>query len=57
MQRKGCGRKLAPEQWWNYCGETDMGQTGPALCTKCGGPFRLEEQGKWNQEAKKQEGQ
>ena len=36
-----CGRKLADGQWWTYCGETDMGQTSPALCTECGGSFKL----------------
>lgn len=36
---KPCGVKLAPGQWWNFCGETDMGQTAPALCTACGGEY------------------
>ena len=36
---EGCGEKLADGQWWSYCGETDMGQTEPALCTECGGNF------------------
>jgi len=40
---KGCNRRLASGQWWGYCGETDMGQTGPALCEDCGGTFKLEE--------------
>lgn len=35
----GCGARLAPGQHWAFCGETDMGQTAPALCTNCGGPF------------------
>ena len=39
----GCMRKLAPGQWWSYCGETDMGQTAPFLCTECGGSGKLEE--------------
>ena len=30
-----CGKKLAPGLWWNFCGETDMGQTEPALCADC----------------------
>lgn len=30
-----CGKQLAPKQWWNFCGETDMGQTMPALCEEC----------------------
>lgn len=34
---RGCGAPLIPGQWWGYCGETDMGQTLPALCTDCGG--------------------
>ena len=38
----GCKRKLAPGQWWNFCGETDMGQTLPALCTECGGSYILD---------------
>ena len=40
---KGCGRKLAQPSWWNFCGETDMGQTAPALCEECGGPYVLME--------------
>lgn len=35
---KGCGKKLAPGQWWNLCGETDMGQTAPILCEECWKP-------------------
>lgn len=38
---QGCKAKLAAGQWWSFCGETDMGQTAPALCTKCGGTYRL----------------
>lgn len=38
-----CSRALAEGQWWSYCGETDMGQTAPALCVDCGGPFKLKE--------------
>ena len=38
-----CRKKLAPGQWWSFCGETDMGQTAPALCTECGGEDRLAE--------------
>ena len=37
----GCRRRLAPGQWWNFCGETDMGQTLPALCTDCGGELKV----------------
>lgn len=40
---KGCKKKLAPGQWFTRCGETDMGQTAPALCTECGGEYRLAE--------------
>lgn len=32
-----CDKPLAAGQWWNYCGETDMGQTEPVSCTHCGG--------------------
>jgi hypothetical protein len=32
---EGCGKKLAAGQFWSYCGETDMGQTAPALCEEC----------------------
>ena len=41
-QKRGCRKRLAPGQWWAFCGETDMGQTAPALCTECGGEFKLE---------------
>lgn len=36
-----CGKILKEGQWWHFCGETDMGQTPPALCTECGGRFEL----------------
>lgn len=36
----GCGAPLAEGQWWSFCGETDMGQSLPALCTVCGGKFK-----------------
>lgn len=36
----GCRARLAPGQWWGWCGETDMGQTAPALCIECGGEFK-----------------
>lgn len=39
-----CGKKLKKGQWWSFCGETDMGQTLPALCTECGGEFILEDE-------------
>ena len=35
----GCGATLAQGQYWSFCGETDMGQTLPALCTRCGGEY------------------
>lgn len=38
---EGCGKTLEPGQWWNFCGETDMGQTTPVLCTECGGDLKL----------------
>jgi hypothetical protein len=37
----GCKRKLANGQWWKFCGETDMGQSLPALCIECGGEHML----------------
>lgn len=37
----GCGRELAAGQYWTFCGETDMGQTLPALCIDCNGSFKL----------------
>ena len=40
----GCRKPLAKGQWWSWCGETDMGQTMPALCTECGGSYKLKEQ-------------
>lgn len=39
---KGCGEPLAKGQWWSTCGETDMGQSIPVLCTKCGGEYKLQ---------------
>ena len=35
IDRNGCKAKLAPDQRWNFCGETDMGQTLPVLCEMC----------------------
>ena len=37
----GCGRILKEGQWWGFCGETDMGQTLPALCKECGGEYKI----------------
>jgi len=42
-RHRGCRRPLADGQWWRFCGETDMGQTMPVLCTECGGDMRLKE--------------
>lgn len=42
QQKRGCRKRLALGQWWAFCGETDMGQTAPALCTECGGEFKLD---------------
>ena len=44
--KKGCGKRLAEGQFWTFCGETDMGQTAPALCTECGGEYKLAAQRK-----------
>ena len=44
MNGKGCMKPLAPGQWWGFCGETDMGQTLPALCTECGGNYKLKQE-------------
>lgn len=38
---QGCRKILEEGQWWGFCGETDMGQTLPALCTDCGGTYIL----------------
>ena len=37
----GCGKTFEDKNWWNFCGETDMGQSMPALCTNCGGKYPL----------------
>lgn len=42
-KKKGCGARLAVGQWFCSCGDTDMGQTAPALCTGCGGDYILGE--------------
>lgn len=34
-----CSKPLAKGQYWNFCGETDMGQTVPVKCTHCGGNY------------------
>lgn len=39
----GCKKELAAGQWFASCGDTDMGQSLPALCTECGGEYKLVE--------------
>ncbi len=40
-----CNKPLAKGQYWHFCGETDMGQSSPILCTHCGGVYvRTEDQ-------------
>jgi hypothetical protein len=41
---KGCGRTVAPGQYWVLCGERQMGEGIGPLCTECGGELRLKEQ-------------
>lgn len=41
-KKSPCGRFFAPGQWWLRCGDTDMGRSLPALCTECGGDFKLD---------------
>lgn len=38
----GCRRRIV-DSWWHFCGETDMGQSSPVLCTECGGSYVLKE--------------
>ena len=38
-----CNKLLADGQYWKFCGETDMGQTEPVRCTRCGGDLILAE--------------
>lgn len=38
-----CNKPLADGQYWTFCGETDMGQTEPVCCTRCGGQLILAE--------------
>ena len=40
----GCGIVLKAGQYFTYCGETDMGQTMPALCTNCGGAYLIDDE-------------
>ena len=40
IKKTGCGYSLIGGQYFTYCGETDMGQSKPALCTNCGGSFK-----------------
>jgi hypothetical protein len=46
---EGCGEPLAKGQYWQFCGETDMGQTAPVLCEACGGNLKL-----WGASTKKE---
>ena len=48
MHNHGCGKQLAKGQWWGFCGETDMGQTLPALCTECGGHHILADKNEYD---------
>jgi len=43
VKKEGCLKPLAHDQWFTWCGETDMRQTLPALCTECGGTYKLKE--------------
>ena len=43
IPKTGCGSVLKKGQWFRFCGETDMGQTAPALCAYCGGEYFLGE--------------
>lgn len=36
----GCKKQLAQGQWWHNCGDSDYGSM-PALCTECGGEYKL----------------
>lgn len=38
----GCGRRLFPNQYWYFCGETDATRSSPVLCTHCGGAYECE---------------
>lgn len=39
-EKTGCEAPLEAGQWWGFCGQTDMGQSLPALCTECGGDMK-----------------
>lgn len=39
-QQAGCKKRLAPDQYWSFCGDFEF-MAGPALCTECGGPYAL----------------
>lgn len=39
-----CGIELKDGQGCNFCGETNVGQTDPALCENCGGEYKLAEE-------------
>ena len=40
---RGCGRKLAPDQWFAYCAGREM-ESLPSFCTECGGNLKLAEE-------------
>lgn len=39
-QQAGCKKRLAPDQYWSFCGDFEF-MADPALCTECGGPYAL----------------
>ena len=38
---KGCGKRLAPLQYFTRCGEKETTSNTTVLCTECGGKLRL----------------
>lgn len=34
--KQGCGVEIE-DDYWQHCGDTDMGQSAPILCVDCGG--------------------
>lgn len=39
---RGCGRRLAPDEWFRFCAGSDHGSIS-AYCTECGGDLKLAE--------------
>lgn len=37
--REGCGRRLAPGQYWEFCGERNVGMEGAVMAGLGGGEF------------------